>query len=99
VDAASAAGFQPDSAGVEAEIERVTERAGGPAVLEPVLHDHGVSIDDLRNLFQRGAFARQYSEERVLSADTVGPPEEAIRAWLDAERVRRGIQVVDGTCG
>jgi hypothetical protein len=55
------------------DIERVTERAGGAAALQRVLHDHGVSID--------------------------GPPEDAIRAWLDAERTRHGVQIVDGDCG
>jgi hypothetical protein len=99
VDAATAAGFQPDTAAVEAEIERVTERAGGPEALERVLQTHGVSIDDVRNLFQRGAVAQQYSEDRVLSAETVGPPAQAIRVWLDAERTRRRVvQFVDNAC-
>lgn len=99
VDAATAAGLQPDGAAIDAEIDRVTERAGGPEALGGVLNDHGVSVDDLRDLFQRGAVTQQYSEERVLSAETVGPPEDAIRGWLVRERTRRGVQVVDPSCG
>lgn len=76
----------------------MAERAGGLEALESKSHGHGVTIDDLRNLFRRGALAQQYSEERVLSAEIVGPPEGAIRAWLDAERTRRGVQVVEGAC-
>jgi len=98
VDATTAAGLQSDSTAVEAEIKRVAERAGGLEALERELRGHGVTIDDLRSLFRRGALAQQYSEERVLSAETVGPPEEAIRTWLDAERTRRSVQVVEGAC-
>jgi hypothetical protein len=99
VDAATNAGLEFDAAAVEAEIQRVAERAAGPEQLERVLRLHGATIDQLRNLFQRGALAHQYSEEHVLSAETVGPPDKAIRAWLDAERTRRSVQVVDGACG
>jgi hypothetical protein len=99
VDAATNAGFEFDAAAVEAEIQRVAERAGGNEQLEHDMRQHGVTIDALRNLFQLGALAQQYSEERVLSAETVGPPGEAIRAWLDLERTRRGVQVIDGACG
>jgi hypothetical protein len=98
VDAATNAGFEFDAAAVEAEMQRVAERAGGPHQLERDLHQHGVTIDDMRVLFLRGALAQQYGEDRVLSAETVGPPEEAIRAWLDAERTRRGVRVVDSAC-
>jgi hypothetical protein len=62
------------------------------------MRQRGVTIDHLRNLFQRGAQAQQYSEERVLSVETVGPPGEGIRAWLELERTRRGVHVVDGAC-
>jgi hypothetical protein len=88
-----------DAAAVEAEIQRAAERAGGHEQLERDLHQRGVTMDDLRNLFKRGALAQQYSEERVLSAETVGPPGAAIRAWLELERTRRGVQVIDGACG
>jgi hypothetical protein len=99
VDAATNAGFEFDAAAVEAEIQRVAERAGGNEQLDRHVRRHGVTTDDLRNLFQRGAVAQQYSEERVLSAETVGPPAEAIRAWLELERTRRSVQVIDGACG
>lgn len=98
VDAATTARLESDSTAVEAEIMRVAQRAGGLEALERELRGHGVTIDHFRNLFRRGALAQQYSEERVLSAETVGPPGEAIRAWLDAERARRGVQVVEGVC-
>jgi hypothetical protein len=88
-----------DAAAVEAEIQRAAERAGRHEQLERDLHQRGVTMDDLRNLFKRGALAQQYSEERVLSAETVGPPGAAIRAWLELERTRRGVQVIDGACG
>ena len=99
VDAATNAGLEFDAAAVEAEIQRVAERAGSPEQLARDMRQHGVTIDELRNLFQRGALAQQYSEERVLSAETVGPPGEATRAWLELERTRRGVQVIDGACG
>jgi len=99
VDAATNAGLEFDAAAVEAEIQRVAERAGSPEQLARDMRQHGVKVDDLRNLFQRGALAQQYSEERVLSAETVGPPGEAIRAWLELERTRRGVEVIDGACG
>jgi hypothetical protein len=98
LDAGTAAGLQPDRAGVEAEIDRITERAGGPDALHRLLQSHGASLDELRDLFQRAAVAQQYSEQRVLSADTVGPPDQAIHAWLDAERTGRSVQVLDSTC-
>jgi len=79
-------------------MERVTERAGGREALERILRDRGVSRDELRILFRRGEFGQRFSEERVLSAETLGPPDQAIRAWLDAERPRRNLQVLDSRC-
>jgi hypothetical protein len=98
VDAAINAGLGFDAVAVDVEIQRVAERAAAYEKLERVMRERGVTIDDLRDLFQRGALAHQYSEERVLSAETVGPPGAALRAWLEVERTRRGVQVMDSAC-
>lgn len=95
VDAATAQGLTIPDAEVVAEVERVAGTAGDVDGLARELGRHGVTTDELRVVFRRGALARRYAEERVLSAETVGPPDQAIRAWLDAERTRRRVEVLD----
>lgn len=91
VDAADRAQVSAPEAEVEAEVARLSTAAGGASDLPRELAAHGVTPADVRQVFTRGAIARTFIDEHVLSAQTVGPPDQAVRAWLDAERVRRTV--------
>jgi len=91
VEAADRAQVSAPETQVEAEVARLSTAAGGASDLARELAAHGVTPADVRQVFTRGAIARTFIDEHVLSARTVGPPDQAVRAWLDAELARRGV--------
>jgi len=91
VEAADRAQISAPETQVEAEFARLSTAAGGASDLTRELAAHGVTPADVRQVFTRGATARTFIDEHVLSARTVGPPDQAVRAWLDAERARREV--------
>ncbi|MBI4214001.1 MAG: redoxin domain-containing protein [Chloroflexi bacterium] len=90
--AARAAGMSdPTPSEVEAEVARMAAAAGGQAEFSRGLEPHGVTLNDLREVFPLGMLADRFIDQRLLTADAVGSPGEITRRWLASQRTMFGL--------
>ena len=93
-EAAGKSGLRVDPDAIDQEMARLTTQGGGGDSLAAELATHGVVVEDVRALFERGFLANAYVDQVILPNAQDDSPRDPLRVWLNAERLRRNVKIL-----
>lgn len=93
-ETAGKSGIRVDPDAIDQEMARLTTQAGGSDALAAELATHVVMVEDVRALFEKGFLANAYVDQVILPNVQCDSPGDPVRVWLSAERLRRGVKIL-----